>query len=236
VLSKCRNTPLTVARQLRQEANFGCARCAHPLIDNAHVIPYRDTKKFSVQDMVALCPNCHRMADEGQYPELVLRGYKANPRNKTHVSEAFLIMNNNLVVNIGRNRLVNTPKVITIDHKFDIISVKRGNDSDVLLDVNFYDKSNNLVAKISENIWTVFTQSIWDLVYKPRALTILNKPRDISLSLEIDKGEIFIKGTLYFNGFPIKITDNYIQAGIMKISGSSFENCINAVNINLLSR
>lgn len=102
MLTKCRNTPPAIARKLRQEANFGCARCGHPLIDNAHVIPYRETGEFLAEDMIALCPNCHRMADKAEYTESVLREYKTNPRNKTHVGleEGFFVNNKDLVVNI----------------------------------------------------------------------------------------------------------------------------------------
>jgi hypothetical protein len=56
VSKKCRNTPLDIARQLRKEANFGCARCGHPLLDNAHIIPYSQTRDFMAEDMIALYP------------------------------------------------------------------------------------------------------------------------------------------------------------------------------------
>lgn len=129
--------------------------------------------------------------------------------------------------------MVNTPNVVIINDRVEIISVKKGKCSEVLLNVNFCDKNNKLVAKILENTWWVFTESIWDLIYKPRELTILNKPRDIGLSIKIEKGEIFIKGVLYFNGFPIKITDRYVEAGPLRLSGSTFTNGINGLSINL---
>jgi hypothetical protein len=102
------------------------------------------------------------MADKAGYTESRLRKFKENPRNKTHVGleEGFFVNNKDLVVNIGRNKLINTPRVIIINESVDIISVKKGNHTEVLLDVNFYDKNNNLVARISENSWTVFVESI----------------------------------------------------------------------------
>ena len=56
---------------------------------------------------------------------------------------------------------------------------------------------------------------------------------DIGLSIKIEKGEIFIKGVLYFNGFPIKITDRYVEAGPLRLSGSTFTNGINGLSIDL---
>ena len=42
------------------------------------------------------------MADKAEYTESVLREYKTNPRNKTHVGleEGFFVNNKDLVVNI----------------------------------------------------------------------------------------------------------------------------------------
>jgi hypothetical protein len=208
----CRNTPLPISRQLRREANFGCARCGHPLLDNAHIIPYSQTREFKAEDMIALCPNCHRTADDGDYPESVLRKFKSDPYNKSHINESFLIMNQETIVNIGGIQFIDTPRVL-VNNDFDLISVKKGNDGDVLLDVNFYNRDDNLVAQIKENFWTVYTDSIWDLIYKPQALTILDKPRGISFGITIENGEIFIRGNLYYKGFLIEVSPNLIKVG-----------------------
>jgi hypothetical protein len=233
VLRRCRNTPLPVARKLRQEAHFGCCRCGHPLLDNAHIIPYNITEAFPVENMLALCPTCHRIADDGDYSEQVLRRFKANPYNKSHVGEAFLITNENLIVNMGASKFIDTPRVLVINDAFELISVKRGNNGDVLLDVNFYNKNNDLVAKVTESLWEVYTGLVWDLDYHPKELTIRDKPRDISFSLKIENGEIFITGTLYFKGFPIIINSDEVRINGYIFRGVNVRNARSGINCNL---
>lgn len=222
---KCRNTPIDIARQLRREANFGCARCGHPLLDNAHIIPYSQTKNFKVEDMVALCPRCHRVVDGEKYPESELRKIKANPRNTGHIdeSEAFLIKNNDLIVNLGGAKFTNTPRVLVCGD-YDLISVRKGVEGDVLLSVNFFNKNNDLVAQISENFWTANTDSLWDLVYKPGELTIWNDRKDISLGVKIENGEIFLRGTFYCNGFPVHATPEKVTIGGNRFFAFSMRN------------
>ena len=142
---KCRNTPPAVQRQLRQEANFGCCRCGHPLLDNAHIIPYRTTHEFKSEDMLALCPTCHRMADAGQYPENHLRELKNNPKNKISVAERFLIEGDKLVLNLGGNKFINSPRIITIND-FDIITMGREAGGYITFSLSLFDIKNNLVA------------------------------------------------------------------------------------------
>ena len=58
-----RPTPEPIARQLRQEAGFGCCRCGYPIVQYHHIIPYAEDHHFRPEDMMALCPNCHDAAN-----------------------------------------------------------------------------------------------------------------------------------------------------------------------------
>lgn len=121
---RCRNTPSSIARQLRQEANFGCAMRGCPMLENAHIIPYHITHEFPVEDMVALCPTCHTIADKGNYPESYFRQIKENPFNKIRVTEAFLIPSDELVINFGGCRFINIPIPVRLND-FDIMSIRK---------------------------------------------------------------------------------------------------------------
>ena len=160
--SRCRTTPASIQRQLRQEANFGCALCGCPVLENAHIIPYRTRQDFVVEDMVALCPTCHTKADYGNYPEAYLREIKANPYNKSHVHEAFLIISDELIVNLGSDKFINTPTILRVDD-FDIITIDRFDNKFLNLNVNVFDKLNNWVAVIQDSKWIVDTSLAWDV-------------------------------------------------------------------------
>jgi hypothetical protein len=197
----CRDTPLPEARQLRQEANFGCARCGCPVIDNAHIIPYRETKAFPPEDMVALCPTHHRIADDGNYPEPYLKELKANPYNKVHVKETFLIMGEKLIVNLGENKFTNVPTVIRVNN-FDLISVRRGEGKHILLDVSFFDEYNRWVAAITDNMWSVDTTIAWDVEYTSQHLKLRRALGKILFDIWIEDSEVFLIGKLYYRSFP----------------------------------
>ena len=76
-----RKIPSDVARQLRQEAGFGCCKCGFPLIQYHHIVEWADDQHFRVADMMVLCPNHHDQATKGAMPEPQQRLLKVNPYN-----------------------------------------------------------------------------------------------------------------------------------------------------------
>ena len=146
--------------------------------------------------MLALCPTCHRMADDGKYSEKYLRELKTNPHNQTQVTERFLIEGDKLRLNLGGNRFINSPKVLTIND-FEIITMKKETWGYITLNLNLFDEHHNLVGVINENKWTVDTSSLWDLEYKPRYLKIRNSPRKIFFEMEIRNGHSDCLGWIY---------------------------------------
>lgn len=60
-----RHIPSDVKRELRQESYFGFAYCGIPVIDYHHIIPYSKKEHNNSEDMIAFCPNHHRVADDG---------------------------------------------------------------------------------------------------------------------------------------------------------------------------
>ena len=50
--------------------------CRHPTVDIAHIIPWSEVKEHKYENLIALCPNCHRRADSGEIDRKCLRIYK----------------------------------------------------------------------------------------------------------------------------------------------------------------
>jgi hypothetical protein len=209
VNSKCRFAPASVRRQLREEAGFGCAFCGNPLIENAHIIPYSKTKDFKIEDMVALCPGCHTEADLSKIPEWVLRDKKSNPfnRDKSFVKKKFTVTGEQMVVNIGSNRIIDTENILVVNN-FNLISIRRLEKQYLSISVNLFDKIQRRIAFIHENEWFVDKRYFWDIEYRPQHLILRNAPKEIIFEIQISDDEIFITGNMFFNGFPIIIRPN----------------------------
>lgn len=206
-----RNIPQPIQKQLRREANFGCALCGCPIIEYAHIIPYRNIQAYLPENIVALCPNHYTNFNRGEFSDSYLRDAKNNPHNKTYIQDAFFIDSQDIAVNVGKSKFINTSRILAVND-FDIISIKRENERYILLDINFFDKLNNLIAVVYENSWTAekTTSAVWEIVYKPYHLVIRNTSRNLFFESKIENEELFITANMYYNAIPLSITNDGI--------------------------
>ena len=206
-----RNIPQPIQKQLRREANFGCALCGCPIIEYAHIIPYRNIQAYLPENIVALCPNHYTNFDRGEFSDSYLRDAKNNPHNKTYIQDAFFIDSQDIAVNVGKSKFINTSRILAVND-FDIISIKRENERYILLDLNFFDKLNNLIAVVYENSWTAekTASAVWEIVYKPHHLVIRNISRNLFFESKIENEELFITANMYYNAIPLSITNDGI--------------------------
>jgi len=60
--------PAELRRRVLVEAGHRCAipTCRHIDVDVHHIVPYEQCKKHEYENLIALCPNCHRRADRGE--------------------------------------------------------------------------------------------------------------------------------------------------------------------------
>ena len=74
--------PAELKRQVLVEAGHRCAisNCRSIIVDVHHIIPWEKCKKHEYNNLIALCPNCHRRADNGEIDRKSLRMYKNNLR------------------------------------------------------------------------------------------------------------------------------------------------------------
>lgn len=74
--------PAELRRRVLVEAGHRCAitTCRHIEVDVHHITPWETCKKHEYDNLIALCPNCHRRADRGEIDRKSLRIYKANLR------------------------------------------------------------------------------------------------------------------------------------------------------------
>ena len=74
--------PTELRRRVLVEAGHRCAipTCRHIDVDIHHIVPWGQYKEHKYENLIALCPNCHRRADRGEIDRKSLRIYKANLR------------------------------------------------------------------------------------------------------------------------------------------------------------
>lgn len=71
--------PEPLRRRVLLEAGHRCAipTCLHPAVDAHHIMPWERCLEHTFQNLIALCPNCHRRADRGDIDRISLLSYKA---------------------------------------------------------------------------------------------------------------------------------------------------------------
>ena len=81
--------PAELKRQVLVEAGHRCAihTCRHPAVDIHHIIPWAQCREHNFENLIALCPNCHRRADAGEIDRKSLTMYKARLAAPFHVDE-----------------------------------------------------------------------------------------------------------------------------------------------------
>lgn len=74
--------PAEVRRRVLVEAGHRCAipTCRHIEVDVHHIVPWAQCQAHEYDNLIALCPNCHRRADRGDIDRKSLRLYKTNLR------------------------------------------------------------------------------------------------------------------------------------------------------------
>ena len=74
--------PAETRRRVLVEAGHRCAipTCRQIEIDVHHIVPWTICGEHKYENLIALCPNCHRRADRGDIDRKSLTLYKANLR------------------------------------------------------------------------------------------------------------------------------------------------------------
>ena len=72
--------PAELKRRVLCEAGHRCAihTCRQIEVEIHHIVPWSKCQEHKYENLIALCPNCHKMAEKGDIDRKALRIYKAN--------------------------------------------------------------------------------------------------------------------------------------------------------------
>ncbi len=72
--------PAELVRRLLFEAGHRCAVCGTECpLERAHIIPWRQRREHTIENLICLCANCHARADLEKWTSETLRSYKEKP-------------------------------------------------------------------------------------------------------------------------------------------------------------
>jgi 5-methylcytosine-specific restriction endonuclease McrA len=71
--------PEALRRRILVESGHRCSihTCCSTEVDVHHIIPWNEQPEHRYENLIALCPNCHRLAERGKIDRKSLKMYKA---------------------------------------------------------------------------------------------------------------------------------------------------------------
>lgn len=195
-----------IARQLRQEAGFGCCVCGNPIYQHHHIVPYtEEDPHYRLEDMMILCPNHHTECHDYKInPTLSIqeqREAKEKPYNIVNGFVGGFLKVSSYQVKMG-NLLLTLIKGAKISFaNIDQEAAFRfsvGDENILEISGMFYDKEGNLLATLEGNNFISEAPFPWDIQFKHQWLKISLKPRNIFLEIDAHISPIQVKADVWY--------------------------------------
>lgn len=209
-----------VARQLRKEAGFGCARCGAPFVEYHHIIPWSVENHFRPEDMVALCSECHRIV--GKWSHDRQYNLKKNPHNIRTAKHNGVLHKYDLTINgfwLGSATMSGCPVILQYKN-IQLISYEL-EDDEHKLNITLLDKKDNIILKIVKNNIEFQIDKLWDYQYHDNKIVIKYEKYDIGLTIDCSKSVVKIYGNIWCGGIKQIFRENTI-IGDRKNTGEIF--------------
>lgn len=201
-----RTPPAAVARQLRQEAAFGCAECGCPIIEYHHIIEWQEKQHFDAEHMVALCPTHH--TQYGKLSKSKAYEIKRNPFNQRTNRILGYLGGNKIqkTLLLGSNTIERTDHVLTFCN-YPIFSYTLvGTEyqlSAYLPDDNFWPE-----IEVKQNHLTAKTGDFWDIEFKTNWVKFRRKRGDVFLEIDFRGEQVQVNANLKILGNSVVLAPN----------------------------
>lgn len=231
---RSRHIPASVEKELLKRHYFECAWDCTPLYDKHHIVEFAEGGEHSIENLILLCPNCHRQVHEGVIPiDELLKRKSTHLRGDRHQG---LLLNNykEARIRLGGAEFLDVTNLLVIEN-IPLVSVSINNDY-LYLSTRFYNKQGELIFWMSNNIfWAPSSFKI--LLHGPREIEIKDET-DADHYLRIwDNGKILcVEGNNFFKGFAVTLSEDSIELGKNKtkysFKGGYYENFQNGIMID----
>jgi len=187
-----------------------------------HIIPWETEHHFRAEDMIALCPNDHVLANDGAIPVEQQREAKANPWNRQHgFANGLLYVNQTgTTLQLGGSTFQSVAgDLLRVDDETLIATALSGKGT-LLLSVRLFDESDRLIAEIVENEWISHKPLPWDIEFAPQRLHVREASRKIALAVDCKADPVVIRGVLWRAGKVILASRKSLRMGGARIEGA----------------
>ena len=130
---KRKHLPREIRRYVKVEAGYMCAipACKATPVEIAHIIPLAKNGDDSQDNLIALCPTCHRRYDKGEIDRKAIRAYKKRLVTLNHIADRECLSENLLheltQTSLKNNKLTDDDKLRIdrqLDHTLEATSVR----------------------------------------------------------------------------------------------------------------
>ncbi|MCX5513832.1 HNH endonuclease [Kaistia algarum] len=198
-----RRIPADVARKLRQEAGFGCAKCGHPYLEYHHIVPWRDDQHYRVEDMVALCANCHANIDVYRADRQYQLKYKPKNIVEDRVQGFLDFDKRDLIFRVGGNWFENVDTMIQFRNT-PIVSA-RIIDNQARVSLNLFNSAGRLVLQVVDNEIALRASTFWDFECRQGVAIARSATRSIALRMDFQGNEASIEGEIWMGGKAVRL-------------------------------
>ncbi|MFN0198296.1 MAG: HNH endonuclease [Planctomycetaceae bacterium] len=179
--------PPEVRKYLRKEVNFGCPKCRKPFLEFHHFDPpYEEEPHFRPEGMIALCPECHRVA--GNWDKDKIRQLKSSKNIEKPVRGCFDAWENDrqVIVRLGGNYCLVKNVPLSIGGIPIIRFSKNAETGWLQVSLWLKNKHDDFVLTIEDNDILVLPENVHDLhvTVSKHELKVWIEPDDIGLDLK----------------------------------------------------
>ena len=169
--------------------------------------------------MMCLCPLHHDQASKGALPEAEQRRFKAQPFNinQGRVQGLLAVKQDYCAMDAGTITVVGEGPSIKIDGET-ILALYLG-EQHLEISVRLHDEKDNLLLQIERNEWISGDPLPWDIQADWQVLTLRERHRKISLSLNAKLVPMQVRAELWRRGKLVTLDPTGIRLSGTKIGG-----------------
>lgn len=212
--SQGRYIPKPVSDEVKNKHFFQCAWCCENLTDRHHIHEYSEGGKHIEDNLILLCPNCHRDVhyDKIDKEELILR--KSTHIKNDRIAGGLRINQEKLKIRAANNLFINTERMVVVNNE-DILTARLKNNS-VLISTRLYGLKGNLTFWMSNNRY--WAPSKLTIKSELNFLEIRDKTETNVINISIENDIVNLSGNFSYQ-------KNSLTLPLNNIAGNTFENC-----------
>jgi hypothetical protein len=223
-----RHIPNKISDAVQEKHFFECAWCGTTITDRHHIDEFSRGGEHTVDNLILLCPTCHRQVHDGEISKHELEQRVENHGQGDRTSGSLFLQIDKRQVIAGGATFIDVPILIRYK-KRNIIEFQRLKNNKFTINTRFYDINGNLIFWLNNNrYWT----AVPFIVQSNRSsLFIKNQNSPQYLNIELKDNFIIIKGINFIEGNTLHFTDEFFDINSNRMQNVSITDCSIGIQI-----